>query len=77
MNLKLISALNRARLRRKVAQERARRDEMHENAQALLAMQDRVVIDSERAYEASLEVSSADIARRIDRREKAALLAAA
>lgn len=75
MKLQLLKALNRQRLRRQVLQQRARRVEMQENAKDLLAVQDRVVIDTERAYEASLEVSSAEVARRIDRNDKQWLFA--
>lgn len=70
MKLQLMKALNRQRLRRKVAQERARLEEMRENAKTLLDVQARTVGATERRYEASLEVSSAEVARRIDRNDK-------
>lgn len=70
MKLQLMKALNRQRLRRKVAQERARLEEMRENAKTLLDVQARTVGATERRYEAALEVSSAEVARRIDRNDK-------
>jgi hypothetical protein len=72
MNLPLIAALQRLRVRRqrrRIAIERARLAEMRANASALLAAQEQRVADLEAAFRDGLP--SADIARSIERRAKA------
>lgn len=72
MKLALVAALNRVRLRRKLALERARLAEMETNAALLIGAQ--------AARVAALEARADDsrgIARRVERRAKAILLAAA
>lgn len=69
MNLKLIAALNRRRLRRKVAQERARLDEMRENSREVLSAQAQLVADLEGPV-----TNSVEIAHRVTMRAKARVL---
>lgn len=79
MKLQLLKALNRQRLRRKLAQERALLAEMRENAANLIEAK-RCEIDALQARlgwpKSRTRESSADIARRIDRQAKAELFAA-
>lgn len=76
MNLRLISALNRRRLRRRLKIESAILENMEETQQALkkgIPEQKQRVLMAEAALDGSL--SAADIARRLDREAKAGLLA--
>lgn len=76
MNLRLISALNRRRLRRRLKIESAILESMEETQQALktgIPEQKQRVLMAEAALDGSL--SAADIARRLDREAKAGLLA--
>lgn len=69
MNLRFISALNRVRLRRQIALERARLDEMKENA--------RLLIDAQVMRVARLEsrvTGARAISHAIEMREKSAVL---
>lgn len=82
MRLKLIAALrrlNRQRLRRRVLIESARLEEMEKNAETELeAQRIRVQVADEaldRALDKETGVTSAEIAYRMDRECKAALLA--
>lgn len=82
MRLKLIAALrrlNRQRLRRRVLIESARLEEMEKNAETELDTQRTRVQDAEAALDRALDketsISSAEIACRLDRECKAALLA--
>lgn len=70
MNVRFISGLNRVRLRRKIALERARLDEMKENA--------RLLIDAQAMHVARLEsrvTGVRAISHAIEMREKSAALA--
>ncbi|WP_018991278.1 hypothetical protein [Aromatoleum toluclasticum] len=76
MNLRLIQALTRHRLRRRLMIETARLEEMRENAKETIAAQERAVEQALRRYDAEIGESAIDIANRIDRASKAGLLAA-
>lgn len=72
MKFRFVAALNRVRLRRKLQLERARLAEMETNAALLIAAQARRVSDLETCIG-----DSHTVARRVERRAKAGLLAAA
>lgn len=79
MNMKLITALNRRRLRRKLAQERALLAEMRSNAAGLIEAKHLVIDDLQMrldGHDRRHRETAADIARRIDREAKTGLLAA-
>lgn len=76
MNLRLISALNRRRLRRRLKIAAAILENMEETQKSLkkdIPEQKQRVLMAEAALDGSL--SAADIARRLDREAKAGLLA--
>lgn len=76
MNLRFVTALNRRRLRRRLKIESAILDNMEETQKALkkdIPEQRQRVKSAEEALDGSL--SAADIARRLDRESKGALLA--
>jgi hypothetical protein len=76
--LHLVAALNRSRLRRSIAVERARLNEMRENANELIDAQHCVVLTAERRLNGGpgpRPPSARDIAREIERSAKAPLFA--
>lgn len=75
MKLRLFNALNRQRLRRRLMLETARLEDLRETSKELIATQERAVEKAMRQYDATIDVSSEDIARLIDRQSKGALLA--
>lgn len=78
MGLKIMNAINRARLRRRVAIERAVLAEMRENAKALLTLQEAKVRHAETALDRACEalpISADDIVREMDRATRRGLLA--